>query len=106
MVNAERILETERVGARAVDVEKMRERQTDNDVDELPARSAVPGVCGEHQTENESLIFGAGQPTDTLAYCTESSLQKLRRCANPRKIENATPSIVAPCHAIFATWCV
>ena len=78
MVNAERILETERVGARAVDVEKMRERQTDNDVDELPARSAVPGVCGDHQmqTENESLIFGAGQPTDTLTYCTESSLQK------------------------------
>ena len=38
MVNAERILETERAGA--VDVEKMRERQTDNDVDELPARSA------------------------------------------------------------------
>ena len=62
----------ERVGA--VDVEKMRERQTDNDVDELPARSAVPGVCGEHQTENESLIFGAGQPTDTLANCTGSSL--------------------------------
>ena len=40
MVNAERILETERVGA--ADVEKMRERQTDNDVDELPARSAGP----------------------------------------------------------------
>lgn len=38
LVNAERILETERVGA--VDVEKMRERQTGNDVDELPARSA------------------------------------------------------------------
>ena len=90
----------ERVGA--VDVEKMRERQTDNDVDELPARSAVPGVCGEHQTENESLIFGAGQPTDTLAYCTESSLQKLRRCANPRKISRP-PSLL---RAIFATWCV
>ena len=96
MVNAERILETERVGARAVDVEKMRERQTDNDVDELPARSARG--MRDHQTENESLIFGAGQPTDTLAYCTESSLRKLRRCANPRKIENATSSIVAPCH--------
>ena len=81
-----------RVGA--VDVEKMRERQTDNDVDELPARSARG--MRDHQAENECLIFGAGQPTDTLAYCTESSLQKLRRCANPWKIENATPS--APCH--------
>ena len=50
MVNAERILETERVGA--VDVEKMRERQTDNDVDELPARSAR-GMW-DHQTGNES----------------------------------------------------
>ena len=61
MVNAERILETERVGA-VLDVEKMRERQTDNDVDELPARSARG--MREHQTGNESLIFGAGQPID------------------------------------------
>ena len=51
MVNAERILETERVGA--VDVEKMRERQTDNDVDELPARSARG--MRDHQTGNGSL---------------------------------------------------
>ena len=51
MVNAERILETERVGA--VDVEKMRERQTDNDVDELPARSARG--MRDHQTGNGSI---------------------------------------------------
>ena len=36
-----------RVGA--VDVEKMRERQTDNDVDELPARSACQGYVGTNK---------------------------------------------------------
>ena len=71
MVNAERILETERVGA--VDVEKMRERQTDNDVDELPARSAR-GMW-DHQTGNESLTLIA----DLRCMSTYRHFDKLHR---------------------------
>ena len=42
-----------RVGA--VDVEKMRERQTDNDVDELPARSAR-GMRGPPNANGERIL--------------------------------------------------